>query len=85
MSRISNWIYRSWHHNRTYTKLLPLINIKPLPFWLIIFLIPMTWFFFKYSQYGFQAELIPYSNIMVNDVISDVIIEREIVVKKKNV
>lgn len=78
-----NWIYRTWRHNRTHTKLDPLTRFKHRPHWLYAIMTVLIYKSLGYSYQGIIHDIFPNLPVIKRDVYYSITTEIIIRIKKK--
>lgn len=82
---LNNWIFKAWKHNRTQTKLIPILKVKQKHYWLLLLLLTIPIAGAAYSIYGFTQDIFPNLSLIKNDVKFVCYSERASIIKKKSI
>ena len=81
---LHNWIFRPWRHNRTFTKLIPLLRLKAKPFWILTLIGVFPFLSLLYSYQGIVHDIFPNLPFIKVDVLILFYAERKIDTEKKS-
>lgn len=56
---LDDWMFKTWRHNRTQSKLVPLVRLKQKPYWIYLILSVLAMGAAAYSLHGFVQDIFP--------------------------
>lgn len=81
---LHNWIFRPWRHNRTFTKLIPLLKLKARPYWILTLVGIFPLLSLLYSYQGIVHDIFPNLPFIKADVLALFNAERKGATQKEN-